>query len=144
MGRALFKKGKSNVCNGKRKFKGINQGLPQTGKQGGIMRSRFTYIILLFLLFSLADKSRTSNLDDDRKINDFCRMDCFVRKDSATNGYERTQKPAKETSKERLLFNAVICLADNELNRHCYLQLENAGMDLNNEGKSPGRAPKQL
>jgi hypothetical protein len=108
------------------------------------MRSRFTYIILLFLLFSLADKSRTSNLDDDHKINDFCRMNCFVRKDPVVNGYEKTEKPGKATSKERLSLNAVICLADNEMNRHCYLRLENAGSDLTEDGKFQRRAPKQL
>ena len=108
------------------------------------MRLRFTYIILLLLLFSLADKSRPSNLDDDREINDFCRMDCFVRKDPAINEYEKTQRRVKETSKERLLFNGVICLADNELNRHCFLQLENSGMDFHKEGKFQRRASKKL
>jgi hypothetical protein len=108
------------------------------------MRLRFTYIILLFLLFSVADKSRPSNLDDDRKINDFCRMDCSVRMDPAINENEKTQRRIKETSKERLLFNGVICLADNELNRHCYLHLDNSGMDFHNEGKFQRRAPKKL
>jgi hypothetical protein len=121
-----------------------NKACLQTGKQGGIMRLRFTYIILLFLLFSLADKSHTSDFEEDGRINDFCPSDCFVRGAPGVKEHEKNQGPENRASKEKMLFNAVICLADNELNRHCYLQMETAGTKLPGEGKIRRRAPKQL